>query len=415
MATIPRQMVGLPSSPSFRYKALNPAYQSDPRRILGQSLMTQGASSAPVATPLQGLGRLSSALVGAYLQKGAMDRQVAREGEYKDQLSNAINSMNLPPNSPINALGMFNQEAALNAAVNRQTALDARKPTETFPTLTKEQADAEGLDTSRGQVYQKGTISNTIKSIGGTSSGSLGSKYNQLQRAIELKNRPALTGPEQQELNGLAKILAQETRINTVNKQTGDTESILIPGLKLDDILSGVETETNSEDKDDTAIVTKQAKLSTQESKFVSNLSSASGDIKEVIDKLFNGNLNGDVNRTLVTSLNVPFGSTVSGDAQIITNALNNLADLTTRDRSGATAPIEERQFFFSQILPNLTDTSDTVRFKIKRLINSLNTNISSFAGGRVIKGLPDIKISNYIKKESKTDSNKSNLINLPD
>ena len=155
--------------------------------------------------------------------------------------------------------------------------------------------------------------------------------------------------------------------------------------------------------------------MSTQESKFVSNLSSASGDIKEVIDKLFNGNLNGDVNRTLVTSLNVPFGSTVSGDAQIITNALNNLADLTTRDRSGATAPIEERQFFFSQILPNLTDTSDTVRFKIKRLINSLNTNISSFAGGRVIKGLPDIKISNYIKNESKTDSNKSNLINLPD
>ena len=36
------QWMGLPNSPSFRYKALNPAYQSDPRRILGQSLMTQG-------------------------------------------------------------------------------------------------------------------------------------------------------------------------------------------------------------------------------------------------------------------------------------------------------------------------------------------------------------------------------------
>ena len=90
MALPTRPMVGLPNSPSFRYKALNPAYQSDPRRILGQSLMTQGASSAPVATPLQGLGRLSSALVGAYLQKGAVDRQVAREDERTKQIMGMI-------------------------------------------------------------------------------------------------------------------------------------------------------------------------------------------------------------------------------------------------------------------------------------------------------------------------------------
>jgi hypothetical protein len=90
MAIDTRQMVGLPSSPSFRYKQLNPAYQSDPRRILGQSLMTQGNSYAPVATPLQGLGRLSSALVGAYLQKGAMDRQVAREDELTNNLTNML-------------------------------------------------------------------------------------------------------------------------------------------------------------------------------------------------------------------------------------------------------------------------------------------------------------------------------------
>ena len=83
-------MMGLPNSPSFRYKALNPAYQSDPRRILGQQLMQQGSSSAPVQTPLQGLGRLSSALVGAYLQKGAVDRQVAREDEFKTNLSSLL-------------------------------------------------------------------------------------------------------------------------------------------------------------------------------------------------------------------------------------------------------------------------------------------------------------------------------------
>ena len=100
MALRTTPMMGLPQSPSFRYKQLNPAYQSDPRRILGQSLMTQGSSSAPVRTPLQGLGRLSSALVGAYLQKGAMDRQVEREGAYDDKLTNAMKNIDigsLPP------------------------------------------------------------------------------------------------------------------------------------------------------------------------------------------------------------------------------------------------------------------------------------------------------------------------------
>jgi len=93
------------NSPSFRYKQLNPAYQSDPRRILGQSLMKQGNSFAPVATPLQGLGRLSSALVGAYLQKGAMDRQVAREDEFKTNLSSLLGANATPQQK--SALQMF--------------------------------------------------------------------------------------------------------------------------------------------------------------------------------------------------------------------------------------------------------------------------------------------------------------------
>jgi len=72
--------------PSLQFQQLNQAYQSDPRRILGQTLMGQGASSAPVRTPLQGLGRLSSALVGAYLQRKAGDAQTAREDEMTDQI-----------------------------------------------------------------------------------------------------------------------------------------------------------------------------------------------------------------------------------------------------------------------------------------------------------------------------------------
>lgn len=72
--------------PSMQFQQLNQAYQSDPRRILGQTLMGQGASSAPVRTPLQGLGRLSSALVGAYLQRKAGDAQTAREAQMTDQI-----------------------------------------------------------------------------------------------------------------------------------------------------------------------------------------------------------------------------------------------------------------------------------------------------------------------------------------
>ena len=112
MALPTRQMVGLPSSPSFRYKQLNPAYQSDPRRILGQQLMQQGSSSAPVQTPLQGLGRLSSALVGAYLQKGAVDRQVAREDERTKQIMGMIPANATPQ---MRAFAVANPDAFANA------------------------------------------------------------------------------------------------------------------------------------------------------------------------------------------------------------------------------------------------------------------------------------------------------------
>ncbi len=89
MAINPRMMLGLGGAarrPSMQFQQLNPAFQSDPRRILGQTLMGQGTSTAPVRTPLEGLGRLSSALVGAYLQRKAGDAQVERETEMRNQI-----------------------------------------------------------------------------------------------------------------------------------------------------------------------------------------------------------------------------------------------------------------------------------------------------------------------------------------
>ena len=118
------------NSPSFRYKQLNPAYQSDPRRILGQQLMQQGNSFAPVATPLQGLGRLSSALVGAYLQKGAMDRQVTREEERTNQIMGMIPANASPE---IRAYAQSNPEGFM--AVLGQSMF---KPTTTTSLVTPE-------------------------------------------------------------------------------------------------------------------------------------------------------------------------------------------------------------------------------------------------------------------------------------
>ena len=108
-----RSMLGLGNTrPSMQYQQLNQAYQSDPRRILGQTLMGQGISSAPVRTPLQGIGRLSSALVGAYLQRKAGDAQVARETEMTDAILSG-----LPEAMRNNPLIQSNPAAVGNAAV----------------------------------------------------------------------------------------------------------------------------------------------------------------------------------------------------------------------------------------------------------------------------------------------------------
>jgi hypothetical protein len=168
MAIPPRTMMGLPNSPSFRYKALNPAYQSDPRRILGQQLMQQGSSSAPVATPLQGLGRLSSALVGAYLQKGAIDRQVAREDEYKNQLANVLSGLNLSKTPILANYAQQFPEQALPIALSTEAKKATTKAPTTFRPMTDAEVKAAGYDTSKGQKYQINTLGK-VQQIGGGS------------------------------------------------------------------------------------------------------------------------------------------------------------------------------------------------------------------------------------------------------
>jgi len=194
MAPRPRSM------PTFQFQRLNPSFQSDPRRILGQTLMGQGASTAPVRTPLQGLGRLSSALVGAYLQRNALDAQAQREAQATEALMGALPENVSPQIRAMVQAAPGTFEPALMSALLQPTTTSSvvdqgdmafvqnttttpltgaqstnigslvqrRAAPETFSALTDQQAKEAGLDTSRGQKYQRSNRSNKITQIGGT-------------------------------------------------------------------------------------------------------------------------------------------------------------------------------------------------------------------------------------------------------
>ena len=143
--------------PTFQFQRLNPAFQSDPRRILGQQLMGQGASTAPVRTPLQGLGRLSSALVGAYLQRNALDAQAQREDSYRDSLTQALGGLDLSNVPGLQALSTVSPELALQTGVNLEGQLAVAgaksKPPNTVRDMTTAEVVATGRDPNLG-VYQ---------------------------------------------------------------------------------------------------------------------------------------------------------------------------------------------------------------------------------------------------------------------
>jgi len=400
MALPTRPMVGLPSSPSFRYKALNPAYQSDPRRILGQSLMTQGASSAPVRTPLQGLGRLSSALVGAYLQKGAIDRQVAREGEYKDQLSNALTKLNLPDNSPINALVDIDPLTAINAAITKNTNLEIarQKAPATFSRPSNDEIIAAGGNPNINAMYQKNSKTNKIEftPIDNIPKSGFPSLVNQI---IRINGIPENKRTEADNLmfKFYSAQLARKRQVPTINAE-GNTVLTEIDGIDVKSILSGEVTnneEKVSQDKENENVV-KFAKLNQTESKFVGQLKSSQGELDQLLKIFFEGGdlENGKINDSVIRSLNIPGASLFSEQAQIANNILMNLSDLRLRDKTGATANESEVKFYFGNIRPNITDQDGTIRQKIRRLVNELNNNIQIFSQGRTIKGLKELSIN---------------------
>ena len=234
----------------------------------------------------------------------------------------------------------------------------------------------------------------------------------QLNRAIELTNKETLTDPESQELRGLKALLKKDTRINTINPNTGNTESIVLPGVDIENILTGVDKKT---DKDDDPKITKQAKLTEKESSFISDAASATNDIKTVVDIMFNGDLQkGEYNQLVSIGAGTSTGRAASGDAQRLYNAIQNLVDLRLRKRTGATANQSEIDLYQSQVLPGFTTRDNTARANVERLLVELSANINAFKQGRNVKGLPDIDLDSFLKK-SDNNTKKSNLINLPD
>ena len=167
---------------------------------MGQALAQQGASSEPVRTPLQGLGRLSSALVGAYLQRNALEGQAQREAQATEALMGALPEGVSPQIRAMVQAAPGTFEPALMSALLQPTTTSSlvdegdmafvqntttapltgsqstsignvvqrRAAPETFSALSDQQAAELGLDTSKGQKYQISNRSNKVTQIGGT-------------------------------------------------------------------------------------------------------------------------------------------------------------------------------------------------------------------------------------------------------
>lgn len=66
------------------------AYQQDPGMAYGQALMQQGASTAPVRSPLEGLARALTAGVGGFTQSKVRDKYDAQNDSYRKGLAAAL-------------------------------------------------------------------------------------------------------------------------------------------------------------------------------------------------------------------------------------------------------------------------------------------------------------------------------------
>ena len=134
--------------PSFRFQDLNKAFQLDPRNTLANTLMQQGMRGGPVRTPLEGIGRLSQSLVGAMLQKRALDRLEGQETTRQSNLQAQQDA--ITATLPANLQSMFTGPATAQSLQQVQQ-LNLQKelaPTSEFAIQQTPQGNVFGVKTT---------------------------------------------------------------------------------------------------------------------------------------------------------------------------------------------------------------------------------------------------------------------------
>ena len=435
------QPVAAGSGPTFQFADLTKAYQTDPRNVLSSQLMQQGMRGGSVRSPLEGIGRLSQSLVGAMLQKKALDRLEGQETARSENLATALQNLNLENNPALAALSNIDPMSALVAGVQQESALQqigAKSQLGKTTNLTTDMANALNLDTSQGQVYQQKANGDLILVQQGQAKP-LGTSFQalagqEIQKLFNLgDNRTEL---QTQTMNVLAAQL-KRPRIYTTFDANNNQITVREPGLDILSILSGGQTgqtttaTTDGTQQQDVQTATvdqtqqqdgqqsgsevlgiKVQKLTQQEASYVSDYASAAADIQTVIDIMFKGDLyGGDYDKITSVAAGNELGRAIAGsEAQILNDALLNLIDLRLRDRTGATANREEVELYKNQVFPKITTRDDTQRDRIARLIREINSGFSEFSKGRDLGNIKQIELP----KKAKASQNNSINITLP-
>ena len=134
--------------PSFRFQDLNKAFQLDPRNTLSNALLQQGMRGGPVRTPLEGIGRLSQSLVGAMLQKRALDRLEGQETTRQSNLQAQQDA--ITATLPANLQSMFTGPATAEslASVQQLNLQKELAPTSEFAIQQTPQGSVFGVKTT---------------------------------------------------------------------------------------------------------------------------------------------------------------------------------------------------------------------------------------------------------------------------
>ena len=381
--------------PTFQFQRLNPAFQTDPRRILGQQLMDQGASSAPVRTPLQGLGRLSSALVGAYLQRNALDAQAQREDAYRDSLTQALGGLDLGNVPGLQALSTVSPELALQTGVNLegQLAVADAKRAKPPKTLTREEAIAAGVPTTaldRGTVFQLSPTSG-LTAVTGTQGPAPGVR----ERDFATMRAYALTPPGERTQDQILEYAQNYSFYSkpqniTVTSPSGEVQQIRTTpidfagiGLPQPVTMTGEPIESTVREE---VLSTKQPTLDATTAIRLGQVNFSLSELSDVKKTLFP---NGQYNQSVVYGA-TGAGSVLSSKGRLLRQQIGRVMRDLIYLESGAQVGQEEAEEAGMLYFPSPLDNSAAAKAKLDALIRKMTFFQKALSQGRGAAGVTD-------------------------